>query len=269
MPKVSVIMGVYNCAGTVGTAIESILAQTYTDWEYIICDDASTDHTLEVLREYEAQDARVHVIVNEHNSRLAASLNHCLQYAKGEYIARMDGDDRSAPDRLEKQVAFLDVHPEYEVVGSQMMAFDDSGDIGIHPAVEAPDRYTMRYVTPFTHATILMRKSAYDALEGYRVCRQTRRCEDADLWFRFFAQGFSGYNLQEPLYWVRDDLQAFERRKLKYGIDLLEVCWWGYRQLRYPLRYYPYLLKPLVSSMMPAGIMKIYHKIRMDQRRDT
>lgn len=262
-PKVSIIMGVYNCEKTLPEAIDSILAQTFQDWEFVICDDCSTDGTYEMLRQYkERYPDRFVLLSNKTNSRLAASLNHCLQYASGEYIARMDGDDISVPCRLEKLASFLDEHQEYQVVGSQMIMFDEQGDIGVKSIQEFPDRYTMRKKTPFTHATIMMRKYAYDTLEGYRVCRETRRCEDAELWFRFFQAGFSGCNLQEPLYKVREDRNAFKRRKLRYGIDLLKVCWKGFQMLDYPKRYYIYLLKPLVSSLMPARAMKIYHELR-------
>jgi len=262
-PKVSIIMGVYNCENTLHEAIDSILNQTFQDWEFIICDDCSTDGTYQILEEYKQQYPNKFIILsNSQNSHLAASLNHCLQYASGEYIARMDGDDLSVPCRLEKLSSFLDAHQEYQVVGSQMIMFDEKGDIGVKEIQEFPDKYTMRKKTPFTHATIMMRKYAYDALNGYCVCTETRRCEDAELWFRFFEKGFSGCNLQEPLYKVREDQKAFRRRQLRYGIDLLKICWKGFRMLNYPFYYYIYIIKPLISSIMPAFIMKTYHELR-------
>lgn len=262
-PKVSIIMGVYNCKKTLPEAIDSILNQTLQDWEFIICDDCSTDGTYKILEKYKEQYPNKFILLsNKKNSRLAASLNHCLQYASGEYVARMDGDDISVPSRLKKLADFLDEHQEYQVVGSQMMMFDENGDIGVKEIQEFPDKYTMRKKTPFTHATIMMRKYAYDALNGYRVCTETRRCEDAELWFRFFKAGFSGCNLQEPLYKVREDRQAFQRRKFRYGLDLLKVCWKGFQMLDYPFYYYFYLLKPLISSIMPSFVMKAYHEIK-------
>lgn len=261
MPKVSIIMGVYNSEKTIHESIDSIINQTYKDWEFIICDDCSTDNTYNILKEYESRFPEKFVIIkNNINSRLAASLNHCLKYAKGEYIARMDGDDISVPSRLEELVDFLDKHSEYQVVGSQMIAFDETGDRGVKPIIERPNKYTMRYSTPFTHATIMMRKYAYDQIKGYRVAKETRRCEDADMWFRFFAEGFTGYNIQKPLYKVRDDINAFKRRKFVYGLELFSVCYKGFRLLHYPAKYYLYLFKPLISSMMPSFIMKFYHE---------
>lgn len=261
MPKISIIMGVYNSEDTLDYAIESILNQTFLDWEFIICDDCSTDNTYNILLDYYNKYPDKFVILrNEINSRLAASLNYCLKYATGEYIARMDADDYSLPDRLEKLNDFLDNHPEYQAVGSQMIAFDENGDKGIKSIIENPDMYCMRYTTPSTHATIMMRKYAYDKIGGYRVAKETRRCEDADMWFRFYAEGYQTYNIQEPLYKVRDDINAFKRRKLIYGLELLSVCFKGFRLLNYPIHFYFYLLKPLISSMMPSFIMKYYHE---------
>ena len=266
MPKISVIMGVYNNEDTLRESIDSILNQTIDDWEFVICDDCSTDNTFQILENYKKKFPEKFVILkNVKNSRLAASLNHCLKHTSGKYIARMDGDDISVPNRLEKLSCFLDQHHEYQVVGSQMQAFDENDEKGIKNIIERPDKYTMRYSTPFIHATIMMRKSAYDTIGGYRVAKETRRCEDADMWFRFFAAGFSGYNIQEPLYKVREDIDAFKRRKFIYGLELLSVCLKGFRMLHYPIKFYPYLLKPLISSMMPSFLMKKYHEIIRDK----
>ena len=130
-PLVSIIMGAYNCENTIYDCMESILKQTYENWEFIICDDCSSDHTLEILKKYEKNDKRIHILHNEKNMRLAASLNRCLEVAHGKYVARMDADDISMPDRLEKQVEFLESHSEYDVTGCNRMVFDENGDKGI------------------------------------------------------------------------------------------------------------------------------------------
>ena len=95
--KISIIMGAYNCEDTLSEAIDSIIQQTYKDWELIICDDGSKDNTLSIAKEYEKQYENIHVYKNEKNLGLNKTLNKCLSYAKGEYIARMDGDDISLP----------------------------------------------------------------------------------------------------------------------------------------------------------------------------
>ncbi|ASB87264.1 glycosyltransferase family 2 protein [Bacillus sonorensis] len=263
-PKVSVIMGVYNCEDTLAESIESILSQTYKNWELIICDDASSDRTYEIARQYaDHYSDKIRLIRNKKNKRLAASLNHCLQYAGGKYIARQDGDDISLPRRFEKQVAFLETQSHYQVVGSGMIAFDENGVRGVRMMPPSPAPRIMAKGTPFCHATIMMRAEAYQALKGYRVGRRTRRMEDIDLWLRFFEAGYRGYNLQEALYKVREDESAFKRRKLSYSIDNAFIVYDACRRLKLPLSDYAYILKPIIRGLMPPFIMNKYHKKRL------
>lgn len=125
MPKVSIIMGVYNGAHRMDKSIQSIINQTFKDWEFIICDDGSSDGSFEKLQEYAKKDTRVIAIKNPKNAGLAQTLNNCLSVAKGQYIARMDDDDYSYPDRLEKEVSFLDTHPEYDIVAGGRKMVDE------------------------------------------------------------------------------------------------------------------------------------------------
>lgn len=259
-PKVSIIMGVYNCQDTVEESIESIIHQTYQNWELIICDDASTDGTYEKVLHYAKRDPeRIRLIRNKNNQRLAASLNRCLAEAKGEWIARQDGDDLSVSTRLEKQVHFLETNPDYDVVGTAMTVFDESGTKGVRALASAPDRKVLARGTPFCHGTIMMRASAYKTLNGYRSVKTTRRMEDIDLWIRFFAAGMKGFNLQEPLYLVREDEAAFQRRKFRYSMDnawlVLKAC----RLLKLSPFDYLFALKPIVRACLSPKIMRFYH----------
>ena len=258
------IMGVYNCQETVEESIESILHQTYENWELIICDDASTDGTYEKVLSYtKRHPERIRLIRNQQNQRLAASLNRCLAEARGELIARQDGDDLSVPVRLEKQVHFLDTYPEYDVVGTAMTVFDETGTKGVRALVSEPDRKVLARGTPFCHGTIMMRASAYKALQGYRSVKTTRRMEDIDLWIRFFAAGRKGFNLQEPLYLVREDEAAFQRRKFRYSMDnawlVLKACW----LLKLSPLDYLFALKPVVRACLSPKIMKLYHRRKL------
>ena len=121
--KVSVLMGIYNCADTLAESIESILNQTHSNIEFIMCDDGSTDNTYEIANKYAKKDSRIVLLRNEQNITLGPTLNKCLEHATGKYCARMDGDDVSVPDRFEKQVAFLESHPEFDAVGSFMQIY--------------------------------------------------------------------------------------------------------------------------------------------------
>ena len=105
MPTISVIMGVYNCKNKklLMKSVQSIIDQTYTDWELLICNDGSTDDTLNELYNIETMDSRIKILTYGQNRGLASALNYCIEYAEGEYIARQDDDDMSCPERFEKQ----------------------------------------------------------------------------------------------------------------------------------------------------------------------
>ena len=266
MPEISVIMATYNCESTLRRAVDSIFAQTYPDWELVVCDDCSTDGTWDILCEYRRQRPdRVVLLKNEKNSKLPYSLNRCLEAARGEYIARMDGDDISLPERLEKQLNYLRAHPEYEVVGTSMLRFDDEGDYDKYEAVKDPCARTLLMQVPFCHATILMRKRAYDALNGYTVAKRTERGQDLDLWFRFYAQGFAGNNLSEALYKVCENRDAIRRRKLKYDVYATQTRKLGFRLLDFPKSKHYLVYLPLISRLVPRRL-KLYRRRRLAQK---
>ncbi|MFS0879302.1 glycosyl transferase [Bacillus sp. 7586-K] len=262
-PKVSVIMGIYNCEDTLSESIESIINQTYKDWELIICDDASTDSSYKIACHYAKRYSnKIIVIRNNENIKLAGTLNKCLSIAAGEYIARQDGDDISLINRLEKQVDFLDNNLHYMVVGTGMIPFDDLGENGIRIGKPEPRKEDIPKNRIFMHATIMMRREAYMALNGYRVATRTRRAEDFDLWIRFFAKGYRGYNLQEALYKVREDNSAFARRKFKHYTDLSLLIFLACKTLKLPIKYYLFMLKPLIIGLCPTLIVRNYHRFK-------
>ena len=261
MPRVSVIMATYNCDKTLKNAINSILAQTFTDWEMIICDDASTDNTFCILKEYQkTYPEKIILLKNPYTRHLAYSLNRCLKKARGEYIARMDADDVSLPERLQKQVEFLDVHSEYKVVGTAMIPFDERGKKAVRYMKPEPQKTDLISRSPFAHATIMMRKTVYEQLGGYTVCKRTVRGQDYDMWFRFFALGYRGYNLQEPLYLVLEDFNSFRRRTFQTRVQSVQTKLIGYRRLEYPFYKYIFAFKPLLASMVPSKVLLFYHR---------
>ena len=250
--KVSVIMAIYNCSPYLPDAIESILNQTYTDWELILCDDASTDNTYDIAQKYARQyPDKIILIRNEKNMQLPFSLNHCLEYATGKYVARMDGDDKCLPERFEKQIDYLRGHPDIDLVGTAMQRFDESGLGIINYSIDNPDYYTLRYNMPFHHATIMTYKYVYDRLKGYAMLPRTIRVEDYDLWFRFYKAGFKGNNLTDALYLVREDRNAVRRRKRKYRINGIKTTVYGFRLLNYPTVW---LIKPVMVSLIKCLI---------------
>ena len=125
-PNLSIIMSVYNGEKTLSKSVNSILAQTYTDYEFIICDDASTDDTWSVLENFKNKDDRIVLIRHTENKGLGASLNDCLKIARGNYIARQDADDISKPERIERTLKYLvDTDCPYAACG--VYVFDDEG----------------------------------------------------------------------------------------------------------------------------------------------
>ena len=259
-PKVSVIMGVYNCEKTLAKAIDSILTPTYANWELLMCDDGSTDGTYTLAEKYKNTfPDKIILLKNERNMKLSYTLNRCLEAATGELIARMDGDDISHRDRFEKQVAYLFDHPDIQLVGCAMRRFDEKGFHDVMHPVLVPDRWTLRYRVPFYHATILTYKKVYDVLHGYTNEDRTLRVEDRDLWFRFYANGFSGANINEVLYDVRENADTIKRRTALSRFQSLRTTAFGYRLLGYPRRW---LLREfftlIVKSIVPYRIKQYF-----------
>ena len=261
--KVSIIMGIYNCANTLEEAIESILKQTYQDWELIMCDDGSQDNTYEVATSFSKKYENIIVFQNERNRGLNYTLNRCLEKANGKYIARMDGDDISLPTRLEKEVAFLDQHREYAIVSTNMIYFDENGEWGRSNMLEFPQKEDLVKATPFCHAPCMVRREAYEKVKGYSVEKKLLRAEDYHLWFKMYLEGYRGYNLQEALYKMRDDRNATQRRKFKYRINEAYVKRLILKSFDLPLKNIVYVVRPIIVGVMPTFLYEYLHKKKM------
>lgn len=258
--RVSIIMGIFNCAATLPEAIDSILLQTFTQWQLIICDDGSTDDTYSVADAYrEKYPDKIILIQNEKNMGLNFTLNHCLQYVDTEYVARMDGDDISLPTRLEKEIVFLDLHSEYAIVSCPMIYFDDRGDFMIGKGNGEPEVASICRSTPFCHAPCMVRKEAYDAVNGYTVAQNRLRVEDWDLWVKMYEKGLRGYNLDEPLYKMRDDRNAINRRKMKYRFNEMKVSISAVRKLKLNPIGYLFCLRPIIVGLLPNALYNYLH----------
>ena len=271
MPKVSILMGIYNCAPTLREAVESILSQTFTDWELILCEDGSRDDTYAIAQEYRrAHPDRIILLRNEKNMGLNHTLNRCLQAASGEYCARMDGDDLSLPDRFEKQVAFLDAHPEYAIVSTPMIFFDEQGEWGRNQMIERPQRDDFIHHSPVhCHAPCMIRREAYLAVGGYTEDLRMLRFEDVNLWYKLYAAGYQGYNLSEPLYMMRDGREAAGRRGLRSRMNGVYVTYVGFRLFRYPWYMYRFVvldfIKHFIKGVMPEKLYLFFHKRSVNQ----
>jgi glycosyltransferase involved in cell wall biosynthesis len=187
MPTISIIMPVWNGAKYLRPAIDSILNQTFHDFEFIIINDGSTDETLSIIESYD--DPRV-VLISQANQGVTKSLNNGLKAAKGEFIARMDADDLAMPERLEKQLGFLQANPDIGLCGSRAIAIDKDGQVlrnFDYPPLthQAIVRYYLLH-NPFIHSSVLFRKSVIEQCGGYD--ESIPRAQDYELWGRVIAK---------------------------------------------------------------------------------
>jgi glycosyltransferase involved in cell wall biosynthesis len=194
MPKITVIMPVYNCEGYVQEAINSILEQTFTDFEFLVIDDASTDDTVSVIKTY--SDPRIRLIVKPVNSGYTDSLNMALDMARGEFIARMDGDDISLPGRFEKQLKEFERNPRLALCGSNMEIIG-TGEIINYPQTHDEIKVELLKICCVAHPSVMMR-SAFLKSNNLFYDRTKEPAEDYNLWVRMIKTGRFA-NIAEPL----------------------------------------------------------------------
>jgi glycosyltransferase involved in cell wall biosynthesis len=215
LPRISVLMPVFNNDRYLVEAVESILNQTVTDFEFIIVDDGSTDQTSAILGDYERQDARIRVI-RQKNSGIVSALNTGMAFCRSQYIARMDGDDISYPNRFRLQTDYLDDHPDCVVVGGVFMSIDEAGNC------LSPYRFARNKVTSFdtfpiqvaltVHPLAMIRREALFALGGYRATFP--HAEDYELFLRIAKYGRL-HNLEEILLSYRNHQQSISRQNIE------------------------------------------------------
>lgn len=265
---ISIIMGIYNCADTLGDAIESIFAQTYTDWELIMCDDGSSDKTYELAKKYiqEHPEYKIKLLRHKKNKGLNQTLNDCLKVASGEYIGRMDADDISLPTRFEKEMTEFEKDPNLSVVGCTMIHFDENGDWGTAICKKNyPEPKDLVYGTIHSHATCLIKTEAMRAVQGYSDGKRLIRVEDWHLWIKIYASGRYGKNINEPLYKMRDDQNATNRRKFRYRLNEAYMSRLAARTFNLPKLMYLYSLRPIVVGMLPTPLYNYLHKRKINK----
>lgn len=184
-PAISVLLSVYNADRYVSLAIESILNQTFTDFELIIVDDCSSDASWDICEKYAQQDKRIVLLRNKSNLGGCETLNVGLRIAKGRYVARQDNDDWSYPDRLAKQLNFMEAHPDVGIVGGSMEIMDGSEKVigkRTYNFTDSTIRKKIFRYSPFSHPLVMVRKSILDTV-GYYNCEYAP-ADDYDLYFR-------------------------------------------------------------------------------------
>lgn len=217
-PRVSVVLPTLNADAHLADAIDSLLIQTYPNVEILVVDDGSTDSTVSIAKSY--NDERIRVLKRDEPGGLASALNEGIDAANGEYIARHDADDLSSPDRLARQVAYLDTHPEVSLVGTAARMISESGDErGIRHVLERPTADDLLEKNQFVHGSVMFRKErVLEATGGYDTLFETS--EDYDLWIRL-ANEYPVRNLDAPLYTLR------LRQDSVFADDLLSAKLYG------------------------------------------
>lgn len=258
-------MGIYNCASTLQEALDSLYAQTFQDFQVILCDDGSSDDSLKIAEENAYLHPNIKVIRNKHNMGLNHTLNYCLVYADTEYCARMDGDDISLPERFEKEIKFLDEHQDYAFVSCPMFMFDSNGQWGQTHSKMYPSKEDVVFNNPcFTHAALMIRTDVYKKVGGYTISPMLLRVEDCHLWLKIYANGYKGANLQSALYGMRDDRNATSRRTWIARRNAIYIMWCGYRMFEVPWYLYGRLFIKsaieIAKYLMPTFIYEYFHR---------
>ena len=254
-PKISLIMSVYNGEDYLSEAIESVLNQTFRDFELIVINDCSTDSTSEILSRYAAADERVKVHTNEVNLRLPSSLNKAMSYAKGKYIARMDADDICMPERLEKQYKFMEENPNVSLSSCRFMTLKkgviSSGGCGgknDNDSVKA----LLLVTNPILHPGIIAKAEVIREL-GYD--KNFTCTEDMELWTRFVMAGYNVEIMSEYLMIYRlHDKQITETTLEKQHKEVVEI----------QKRYYAKFLEVMDDKQESFYISGIYFRENTD-----
>lgn len=197
---VSILMPVYNTAHYLQEALDSVLSQTFRDFELIVLDDGSPDNAEEILDTYD--DSRIVRYKGEKNAGLSNVLNVGLDMAMGKYIARMDSDDISMPNRLQVQVDYLEQHPEIDLVSVGMQLFGAKEEVWIREQDPEKVKINALFHSPVLHASSVWRKESFEK-HGLRFCQEMVPAEDYDLWARALLKGLKLVNLSEVLYKYR------------------------------------------------------------------
>lgn len=270
-PAISVIMSIYNQRDRkrLEEAVLSVLRQSFTDFEFIIYNDGSDRQLADDLQRFERMDKRVVLINNPVNHGLAYSLNTCIDVAKGKYLARMDDDDISAYNRLQVQYDFMEAHPEVAYAGCNAGLLDDNGVWGCRRMPEKPDRHDFLKCSPFIHPTVMIRREVFEAGNTYRDSRENWRCEDYELFMRLHKLGYRGENIQEDLFFYREDRNSYVKRKFRYRMAEMRIRFRNFKELGILFPYgWLYVIRPLLAAAVPAGIIwrakRLYH--RQDMR---
>ena len=265
MIKVSIVLSAYNSEKFLKQALESVLNQSYKEYEFILFDDASTDSTKKIIQNFANKDARIVAVYNDINNGLTRNLNKAISLAKGAYIARMDADDIALPTRIEKQVDFLDKNPEIDIVGAAAIDIDeDANEIQLRTSPQFHDDIIalLPKANPMIHSTVVFRKKSFASIGYYNEAYRTT--QDYEMWFRAAGIGLKFHNLNETLLKYRMDGNYVSRKSLMYRLYDCKLRLLSFKYIKLPYYKYYYAFIPVILGLVPK---KLYPSIKkMDPR---
>lgn len=257
-PLISVIMGVrFRRAETdlLERAISSILGQSWSNFEFLICEDGSSETARNLLSEFAAQDSRIRLIDGAGAWSLAAKLNRCICAARGAWIARQDDDDFSYSERLTAQMEHLYSHPEYGFVGCSVDLEKDGVRVGCRQLPEHPQISDFFLVQPYIHPTLIFRRSVLEAVGGYCEAVRCNGCEDYDLLIRLHQAGFPGANLPTPYFSYTLPASGTHTRTFRMRLHEVETRFVRFRSLGLFPGALPYVIKPVLVGLIPDKLL--------------
>lgn len=259
MTEISVLMGVYYRRPDVSLlerSVRSILAQTVADFELLICDDGSSGEAVALLEGLAHLDKRIHLVRPGGAYSLPRKLNACFQMSQGQWIARMDDDDYSHPDRLEKQLAYLQAHTDIDFVGCNVNLMCEGQRAGRKQFPKLPAVRDFYFSQPYIHPALLFRREALERVGGYSEDRRCLLCEDYDLLLRMYAAGCQGANLQETLFDYTIPASAKGNRQMCHRWNEAVTRYRRFRELNVLPKAWPYVVKPLAVGLMPERMLR-------------
>lgn len=258
-PLISVLMGVYYTRSDtmlLERSVKSILNQSVSDFEFLICDDGSSAQAAAFLDGVSREDRRVRLVRRGDLLTLPAKLNACLAQAGGMWIARMDDDDCSHPERFAQQMKFLERNPEISFVGCNVSLCRNGQKVGERILPAFPQVEDFYFVQPYIHPALFFRREALLAVKGYSEDKRCILCEDYDLLLRLYHAGYRGANLQEILFDYTVSATARGNRKMKHRWNEAVTRCRRFRQLGVLPRALPYVVKPLAVGLLPERVLR-------------
>lgn len=249
-PLVSVIVACFNGEKYINCCLESLLSQTYSNIEIIVCDDCSTDRSYQTLEKFCQKDKRIKILKNDPNLYAAKTRNKCIHYSQGDYLLIQDIDDKSDPLRVEVLLQHI-TEERIDFISSGMICFNEDGlQKRTIKKVEYPQKKDFLWGLPFFHAPTMFNRECIQSVHGYREAKETRRGQDYDLFMRLYAAGYRGKNISEALYWCRVDKAAIKRRSFSARVDECKIRYYGFLKLGLIPVGLPFVFKPLLAHFV-------------------